>query len=512
MHATAYVLTHGLNGVLIHLFSSILVRWCVALGSYSGERKPPMYGDYEAQRHWQEVTYNLPVAEWYTNSSLNDLQYWGLDYPPLTAYHSWLCGYMASLIDNQWVELDTSRGMEGYSHKLFMRYTVLFGDCLILFPAIILCYRSSQQKTLNQKNVSSSALLTLFYPGLILIDHGHFQYNNISLGLFILTVIAFDKKMFLLGSVFFCLSLNYKQMELFHSLPVFFFLLGVALKKRNWIKSIFMLGMLGITVIVSFGILWMPYLSSTDSMLQVLNRLFPVDRGLYEDKVANLWCSISPVLKIREIMSKDTILKLCAGTTLFVTLPSCLHLLKSPTSATLRLSLVYVSLVFFLFSYQVHEKSILIPAISACLLYDVVPPFLVTWFLHVTVLSLSPLLYKDKLAMQQITVTILFLILSSLYHSFGKKSILPFVRRINFIKKNWHNHAANFLLAAFWASILTSVFLFILPFIYKPTARFPDLIPVVNSVFCCVLFIFFAVVFLYLQLTFPFDVQTKKVN
>lgn len=24
-----------------------------------------MYGDYEAQRHWQEITYNLPVKQWY---------------------------------------------------------------------------------------------------------------------------------------------------------------------------------------------------------------------------------------------------------------------------------------------------------------------------------------------------------------------------------------------------------------------------------------------------------------
>lgn len=29
-----------------------------------GAGKPPMFGDYEAQRHWQEVTYNLPVSEW----------------------------------------------------------------------------------------------------------------------------------------------------------------------------------------------------------------------------------------------------------------------------------------------------------------------------------------------------------------------------------------------------------------------------------------------------------------
>lgn len=39
-----------------------------------------------------EITVNLPPAGWYTNSTDNDLMYWGLDYPPLTAYHAWLCG------------------------------------------------------------------------------------------------------------------------------------------------------------------------------------------------------------------------------------------------------------------------------------------------------------------------------------------------------------------------------------------------------------------------------------
>lgn len=24
-----------------------------------------MYGDYEAQRHWQEITVNLPIQQWY---------------------------------------------------------------------------------------------------------------------------------------------------------------------------------------------------------------------------------------------------------------------------------------------------------------------------------------------------------------------------------------------------------------------------------------------------------------
>ena len=91
------------------LLASAAVRWCIGMGSYSGklslqrpvsmpspslsllgEGIPPMFGDYEAQRHWMELTNHLPTRQWYTY----DLQYWGLDYPPLTAYHSWLCGNM----------------------------------------------------------------------------------------------------------------------------------------------------------------------------------------------------------------------------------------------------------------------------------------------------------------------------------------------------------------------------------------------------------------------------------
>jgi hypothetical protein len=48
-----------------------------------------MHGDFEAQRHWLEVTSNLPVSDWYRQTADNDLQYWGLDYPPLTAFHAW---------------------------------------------------------------------------------------------------------------------------------------------------------------------------------------------------------------------------------------------------------------------------------------------------------------------------------------------------------------------------------------------------------------------------------------
>ena len=40
---------------------ALLVRWGVSLWPHSGQHQPPMFGDYEAQRHWQEITLNLPL-------------------------------------------------------------------------------------------------------------------------------------------------------------------------------------------------------------------------------------------------------------------------------------------------------------------------------------------------------------------------------------------------------------------------------------------------------------------
>lgn len=81
-------------GVLFWSVYSVWVIRSVQNDSMIGHATPPMYGDYEAQRHWMEITRHLPLKQWYTY----DLQYWGLDYPPLTAYVSWLCGVLCATL------------------------------------------------------------------------------------------------------------------------------------------------------------------------------------------------------------------------------------------------------------------------------------------------------------------------------------------------------------------------------------------------------------------------------
>ena len=45
-------------------FCALAIRAAVGLWDYSGHASPPMYGDFEAQRHWMEITTALPVGDW----------------------------------------------------------------------------------------------------------------------------------------------------------------------------------------------------------------------------------------------------------------------------------------------------------------------------------------------------------------------------------------------------------------------------------------------------------------
>ncbi len=82
-------------------------------------------------------------------------------------------------------------------------------------------------------------LIVLINPTIVLIDHGHFQYNCICLGLtqlavyFLLKSESVKLKWLTCASILFCMALNYKQMELYHALPFFFYLLGLSLFKSD---------------------------------------------------------------------------------------------------------------------------------------------------------------------------------------------------------------------------------------------------------------------------------------
>ncbi|CAF2481733.1 unnamed protein product [Rotaria sp. Silwood2] len=475
------------------LSSAIAMRWIVARYPYSGYNKPPMFGDFEAQRHWMEVTINLPVNEWYQNSSSNNLTYWGLDYPLLTAYHSYICGWISNKINPTWCALNESHGHQSSSHKLFMRYTVFIADLLIYYPAVFYIYRSD----LLNKNIATrkfTVLLTnLFYPLLFLIDHGHFQFNSISLGLALIAfIMATQKNLILFSAIFFTLSLNYKQMELYHAIPIFVYLLSAYCFEERKIKLKTFLS-LGFVVIATFFIIWIPVLRHDP--LAVIKRLFPFERGLYEDKVANFWCTINLIVKLRSKFNHETLAKLCLLTTLLSILPSCFMLFRRPTVRNFYISLFNVSLCFYLFSFQVHEKTILLPCLPLMLLSATYPVECFA-FLQFAMISVFPLMIKDDLVF-------IFWI------TFFGFTILVFQRL--------YIHLNHISLIQLFFSILciTITFPLLIAAIYiQPPVRYPDLWIVLISSCSCVYFLIILVqfhIYQFKEMTHK-QLQIKKTN
>jgi alpha-1,3-glucosyltransferase len=335
-----------------------------------------MFGDYEAQRHWMEITNNLPVNEWYRNSSRNDLSYWGLDYPPLSAYHMFLNGQIAGYLNESFIALNSSRGLESYDHKVFMRSTVIVVDALIFFSAIVFYWKAMHA---SHRTITVS----LLYPALILIDHGHFQYNCVSLGLTVWAVFFLMKERPCSASIVFTLALNYKQISMYHSLPFFFYLLSKCYNQTSLWQKFVHLFKISSVVIITFALCWIFFLWNVDDAVAVLRRLVPIDRGLFEDKVANVWCPLELVIKLRKHYDATTLFQLSALTTLAAAMPSSVHLFLRPSIRNLKYSLMQSSLAFFLFSFQVHEKGILLVGVAATLLLSD-HPLLVSWFFVVS--------------------------------------------------------------------------------------------------------------------------------
>ncbi|ROW11325.1 hypothetical protein VMCG_00886 [Cytospora schulzeri] len=379
-----------------------LFRWAAGLWEYSGFQQPPMFGDYEAQRHWMEITTQLPITRWY----FYDLQWWGLDYPPLTAYHSWLCGKIGSLIDPSWFALDVSRGNEDPNLKIFMRATVIASEYLVYVPAVVMFVRRySKLNGMSNWSASVALVAIIMQPGIILIDHIHFQYNTVMLGFVAASMSSMIAGRFFWASIFFVAALGFKQMALYYALPVFFFLLGSCIFPRINIPRFLSIV---IATVIAFAVLLLPLVAGAlydndqgistksevdapdahlpilqwiedyvpanafywpviEQLVQMVHRVFPFARGLFEDKVANFWCALNVLIKLRKYPS-DLLQKASLAATLAFSLPPNLILFFKPKRELLPLAFATTAWAFFLFSFQVHEKSVLLPLMPMTLL------------------------------------------------------------------------------------------------------------------------------------------------
>lgn len=224
----------------------------------------------------------------------------------------------------------------------------------------------------------------------------------------------------LAGAVFFTLSLGFKQMALYYAPGIGSYLLARCVflgipgpgyvflyfhsdyAEYIRIESFKHFTRLAITTISCFMVLFLPFYLPpfAPSFMHILNpisRIFPFNRGLFEDKVANFWCASNVVLKWRERVSRSMLVKFSAGLTALGFLPSVGVMLNSgwrmrmsaasnvaekdqedqekqtPFLPLLPYALLTSSFSFFLFSFQVHEKTILVPLLPMTLLLSGAP-------------------------------------------------------------------------------------------------------------------------------------------
>jgi alpha-1,3-glucosyltransferase len=269
-------------------------------------------------------------------------------------------------------------------------------------------------------------------------------------------------------------------MSLYYALPVFFYLLGKCFRSGD----IFLLFKLGITVIACFTVILGPfyYYGGINGLQQVLHRLFPFQRGLFEDKVGNFWCALNVLVKLKNMFDIPQLVRLSAVATLVTSVPSCLKVFFYPSRKAFLNALSCTSLAFFLFSFQVHEKSILIPLLPVLLLSntDYCNALIVEWFINISMFSMFPLILKDKLVLAFVGLLLVWnsLSLFTLNGPFSGKS-QPFATFLKNVVRISYFLAASILIAQAFV---------------EPPAKYPDLFAVLNSVLSATCF---GIIYLY---------------
>lgn len=173
-----------------------------------------------------------------------------------------------------------------------MRQTVIVSEFLILLPSLWLYINHKHATFVNRL---SDFVLIAMQPALLLVDHGHFQYNCVMLGLFVASLALLRRGKIYLGAFFFVACLSFKQMGLYYAPAIFAFLLSITLKH----PSTFIV--LSLTTLSTFFLFFGPFVlaGGIAGLQQVLFRMFPFGRGLFEDKVANFWCATNVLYKLK---------------------------------------------------------------------------------------------------------------------------------------------------------------------------------------------------------------------
>lgn len=203
----------------------------------------------------------------------------------------------------------------GYSSAntiLFQRLSVIVTDLFYFYACHEWCEIVPKLRAANRFNdkwFSPKILLAMMFlwnPGLMIVDHIHFQYNGILSGLMLLSLARMIEKRELQSAFWFAVLLNMKHIYLYVAPAYFIYLLRnfcfdrhLNFKTSNFIKLTVVVG--GVTAF-SFG----PFILM-GQLSQVISRLFPFKRGLSHAYWApNFWAIYNGIDKALSVVLKRT--------------------------------------------------------------------------------------------------------------------------------------------------------------------------------------------------------------
>jgi alpha-1,3-glucosyltransferase len=221
-----------------------------------------------------------------------DISEWTLDYPPFFAYFEWLLSQFGQYADVAMLDVK-NLGYDSWQTIYFQRATVIVTELVLVYAL----HKFVQTSSASSKGLSHAAALSiLLSPGLLIIDHIHFQYNGFLYGLLVLSLVLARKQSTLLlsGSLFAAL-LCLKHIYLYLAPAYFVYLLRAYCLSP---KSVFQIRWghcikLGIVLALVFGNALGPFVYWGQGE-QLLRRLFPFSRGLCHAYWApNIWAMYS---------------------------------------------------------------------------------------------------------------------------------------------------------------------------------------------------------------------------
>lgn len=407
--------------------------------------------DFDVHRNWLAITRSLPVDKWYTEATSE----WTLDYPPFFAWFEKFLSFLASHFDPKMLII-SSEPYFSTSTLIYQRLSVIVSDFIYFYSVYQwvkimpklkfglldeklltpLVHSPSKDSWFDQRIIIT--ILFLINPGLLMVDHIHFQYNGFLSGIFLLSVLKMMEGKFVQSSFLFSVLLNFKHIYLYVSPAYFVYILRYHCLDRHYNVKVLNFLQVAATVIAVFGVSIGPFLL-TGSLNPLISRLFPFKRGLTHAYWApNFWSMynfgdklFSIILRRSGNRSSSTSSGLVQEVQHFVLpsvspfmtlllvvstmIPALIHCWRklyfsfNPTIIFLRL-VILMSFCSFLFGFHVHEKAILLIIVPMTPLIMINKSDAINFFiLSVTgTYSLFPLLFKPAEGVTKILVTLLW--------------------------------------------------------------------------------------------------------